>query len=209
MFSYLVGLFQRAMNNQKLTPHERAALKAVQGVVIGFAVSIIPDLIRVYVGHGHFNWTADGINSLLTAFALALLKLWLAQSDSHIGDILDAYSQQLEQQGIRSITGTAPSPDGTITIPAVHMVIPSVKAIASTTPIQIGESPDEKNVTVRSTTANAAGKTLSQFVVKPIVPTEQRPDIPTQPLPITPVQQKSSVTPVLPLVPNTPETQGE
>lgn len=126
MFSYIVDLYNRAMSNQKLTPHERAALKAVQGAIIGFVTSLVPQLVEVYVAHGSFNWSMQAVNTLLVAFALALFKLWAAQSDSNIGDVIDAYSKQLQQQGLKEFTTPANH------IPAVHLIIPSAGAVAST-----------------------------------------------------------------------------
>lgn len=129
MFSYIIDLYNRAIKNQKLSPKERAALKAIQGLLIGLAADAAPQLLNVYMMHGTFHVTQAVVVSLMTSIVLGLIKLFNAQGDAGMSEVLDAYSKALEQKAIAGITNQSAA--GGVTIPAISLLIPSMKPVAS------------------------------------------------------------------------------
>lgn len=185
--NYLVDLYHRAMNNQKLTTHERAILKAIQGAVIGFFVAVIPQLFFILAAGGSLNLTRAAINTLLTALALAILKLWAAQGDAHLGDVIDAYSKTLSAQAITEMT--QPS-DGSVS--TINIAIPLAKAIASMGTMAT-ETVLAKGITpsVQTQPPVSPVPTSPQFVPAPTPISKQN----TAPLPAQPIQTVPAVTP--------------
>lgn len=199
MFAYIIGLYHRAINNQKLSTHERAVLKAIQGAIIGFFVSAVPQVFLVLMAHGQLNWTQSTINTLLTALALAILKLWASQTDAHMGDILDAYSKQLEAQAVNALT----APASLSTAPVLHIALPQPVSVAVTqqpveeaapkapAPVALPELQKESRAEPVPTLIAeqptgpmqpvAQDQQKSQFVPSPVVPLAERHNAPTEP----------------------------
>lgn len=138
------------MQNQALTTHERALLKAIQGAVIGFFVALVPQVFFILAAGGSLNLTRTAINTLLTAFALAILKLWAAQSDAHLGAVIDAYSQAYLQKGVTELSTTQPG--------AIQITLPSPPIVQTI-------------VQDQAPTQNVATPVKSQFVPTPGVST--------------------------------------
>ena len=149
MFSYLIDLYHRAITNRALTPRERASLKAVQGVIIGAVTDLAYQLVPILARGGRINITQAGVVSLLFGFLLGLFKLWAAQSDPLVGTVLDAYSKELEQQGIKQITTQVI--DGQTHVPVISLHIPSSVATASTSLVKSPVTSVQEDLTSAST----------------------------------------------------------
>lgn len=143
MFSYFVTLYHRALNNKTLSSKERAFLKAIQGLIIGFIGDATPQLLNVYMMHGKFHITQSVVVALAVAFILGLLKLWNAQGDKELSPILDAYSQALEQKALGlAVDQNAP---GGVTVPAISILIPSSAPITQLVHVALGASHPEQS----------------------------------------------------------------
>lgn len=78
------GIFARAKAGLNLTPGERAALKAREGIVIAAALAGLTAVVP-YLTSGTVNWqTVAKVFAVaaVPAFAYALNKYWTAQGDT-------------------------------------------------------------------------------------------------------------------------------
>jgi hypothetical protein len=153
MWEYLVELFARAAKNKALTAHERAALKALQGALLGILIDAGPQLASIGTGQAHFNLTGMTISALLGAVALGTLKLWLSQSDPQVGLLLDAYAKQKEQNALSGLF--APGPDGAASTPAMHFVLsaPSIAVSQNVLPVVTSTSSSSTRLAMKDVAA--------------------------------------------------------
>lgn len=142
--SYIVDIFNRAVNNKALTPAERAFLKALFGLIVGLVSAVAPQLPDVIAGRAQFNVWLVIVIALITAGLLAVSKLWASTHDQAIGQLLDHYAEELLllDQGVITTHQLpkfqAPSPDpfdislqNTASMPAVTPTINSAPTVAT------------------------------------------------------------------------------
>jgi hypothetical protein len=91
--SYIVDLYHRASTHQALTSRERAALKAVQGALLGVLIAWLPQFINLLTGKASISFSATIIDAMVGAGLTFLLKLWSSQGpeEAVIGQIVEAY----------------------------------------------------------------------------------------------------------------------
>jgi hypothetical protein len=128
MWNYIVTLFHRSLHNHPLSPRERAFLKSMQGVLIGFVVDAAPQLLAVAGGHAKFNITNAAVAALIGALVAYVLKLWQSQGDANLAALLDAYAKAKEREALGGLT--VPSADGSVSVPALQLMLPLVQALA-------------------------------------------------------------------------------
>jgi hypothetical protein len=137
MWNYIVNLFHRSLNNHPLTPRERAFMKSMQGVLIGFLVDAGPQLYAVVGGHAKFNFSNAVVAALVGALVAYMLKLWQAQGDGNLSALLDAYAQAKAHEALGSLT--VPSEDGSLAVPAMQIVLPLARALVMQSEVKIAQ----------------------------------------------------------------------
>jgi hypothetical protein len=208
MFSLIIDVFHRAMTNQALTPHERAILKAVQGVIIGVLSSVVTATYQNMMLHGTFNLSVPAVEAIVVAILLGILKLWTAQSDTMIAPLLDAFSQQMTQQAIQDMTSPTLI-EGTPHLPAVHLVIPTRQVIATSQHVPVVPlMPASNGGTAAPMTGNAPmamgnGGTVMSSRMTPKLPAVT----PASSWPVSPTSQEVSVPPFPPQPSHAPTQQ--
>lgn len=135
MWSYIVNLFHRSLNNHPLSPRERAFIKSMQGMLIGVAVDAAPQLYQVALGHAKFNISNAVVAALIGALLAYVLKLFQAQGDSNLSALLDAYAKAKEREALGGLT--VPSADGSVSVPALQLMLPLVHALAVESSINV------------------------------------------------------------------------
>ena len=87
----LSTLFQRSKNYQPLTPHERALLKFVQGLILTAVVAALVAVANLILDKGNVNfqelWKAAAVAAII-AVANALIKYFTAKGDPELADVV-------------------------------------------------------------------------------------------------------------------------
>jgi hypothetical protein len=123
---YIADLIHRVSTNRGITTREAAAIRALQGALIGFLAPLIPYFVPVLTGQEHIVWSSEVASSLIGAFIAFVLRLYFAQNDPEIASLLEAYYQAKQRSFLDQ--SIAPGPG------AIQFTVPVTKPVAQPAP---------------------------------------------------------------------------